>query len=153
MQKRTKFQIRSDAAKQRWVRDDKKEAFWRKHVDAWKQSRLSKRAFCIAHNLSQSSFNAWRRELELRDRENQPSANAAELLTTDQHTVKAFVPIRLVQDDPLEQKEISSDPGQPEVLDKQIIVEVLVPGGAVLRFDENCPASFVSKLFAALKEI
>jgi len=38
MQKRTKFQIRSDAGKQRWVRDDRKEAFWRKHIESWERS-------------------------------------------------------------------------------------------------------------------
>ncbi len=81
MQKRTKFQIRSDAAKQRWVRDDRKESFWRKHVESWKLSGLSKRAYCISQNLSQSSFNAWNREIELRDREKIPSANANVLLS------------------------------------------------------------------------
>ncbi len=42
--KRTKFQVRSDAAKQRWVCDDRKESFLRKHIEAWKPSGLSKRA-------------------------------------------------------------------------------------------------------------
>ena len=41
--KRSKFQVRSDAAKQRWVRDDVKEAFWRKHIEGWRNSGLSKR--------------------------------------------------------------------------------------------------------------
>lgn len=63
--KRTKFQVRSDAAKQRWVRDEHKEAYWRRHVDAWCKSGLSKRGYCIAHNLTESSFNAWRRELSI----------------------------------------------------------------------------------------
>jgi hypothetical protein len=67
--KRTKFQVRSDAAKQRWVRDDKKEAFWRAQIERWKVSGLSKRAFCESNNLSQSLFNAWNREIALRDRE------------------------------------------------------------------------------------
>ena len=80
MQKRTKFQIRSDAAKQRWVRDDRKESFWRKHVVAWKLSGQSKRGYCIAHSLCQSSFNAWNREIAIRDREKIASANAAEIL-------------------------------------------------------------------------
>lgn len=62
MQKRSKFQIRSDAAKQRWVRDDRKESFWRRHIEAWKNSGLSKRGYCLANDLSQSSFNAWNRD-------------------------------------------------------------------------------------------
>ncbi len=56
--KKTKFQIRSDASKQRWVRDDKKEAIWREHIAKWKASGLSKRGYAIAHNLPESSFNA-----------------------------------------------------------------------------------------------
>jgi len=69
MQRKTKFQIRSEAAKKRWQRDEDKESFWRIHIDAWKKSGLSVRKFCHANFLTESSFRAWRRELALRDRE------------------------------------------------------------------------------------
>ena len=83
--KRTKFQVRSDAAKQRWVRDDLKEGYWRKHIAAWKRSGMSKRGYCKANNLSESSFNAWNREISLREREYAPTANAAAILSANEN--------------------------------------------------------------------
>ena len=106
MQKRSKYQIRSDAAKQRWVRDDRKESFWRRHIEAWKSSGLSKRGYCIANDLSQSSFNAWNREITLRDREKIPSTNATELLSVPPEK-NPFVPLRLLPDEmPIEHSEL-----------------------------------------------
>lgn len=147
MQKRTKFQVRSDAAKQRWVRDDRKESFWRKHVEAWKVSKLSKRGYCISRNLSQSSFNAWRREIELRDREKVASANSVELLSEPATPARgAFVPLRLL---PSEVKEPLSQEVECGVAKQSI--EILVPGGAVIRVNEICSLKFVAELFSTLK--
>lgn len=99
MQKRTKFQIRSDASKQRWVRDDRKEAYWRKQKSYWKDSGLSKRAFCLANGLPESSFNAWCREIDLRDREKDRSTSATALLDSDPGESKnLFVPLRILPD-------------------------------------------------------
>ncbi|HNC91609.1 MAG TPA: hypothetical protein PL000_21975, partial [Anaerolineales bacterium] len=145
--KRTKFQIRSDAAKQRWVRDDRKEAFWRKHIEAWKASGMSKRAYSRAHNLSESSFNAWIREIALREREYVPTENVATLLADSKNP---FVPIRLVSDN-----EGKAAPLQPV---PQVItpphdsrVEIVVPGGAVMRVSDTCNVEFVAQLFSFLK--
>jgi hypothetical protein len=149
MQKRTKFQIRSDASKQRWVRDDRKESFWRKHLEAWKVSGESKRGYCISHNLTQSSFNAWNREIELRDREKVSSANAKALLTHTAETPKnPFVPLRLLPDD-----EKEPEPRLPIVEPAPVtqLIDILVPGGAVIRVDENCSLKFVAELFSTLK--
>jgi hypothetical protein len=149
VQKRTKYQVRSDAAKQRWVRDDKKESFWRKHIEAWKLSGLSKRAYCIANNLSQSSFNAWNREITIRDREKIPSANAAALLS-ESEPKSPFVQLRLLHGEPDDVK--SEAPKAPVVENnpKQSI-EILVPGGAVIRVDETCSVKYVTELFSSLK--
>jgi hypothetical protein len=148
MQKRTKFQVRSDAAKQRWVRDDRKESFWRKHIEAWKRSGQSKRGYCISHNLCQSSFNAWNREIGIRDREKVASANAAGLLPDSVKASKnPFVPLHLLPD---EAKEPEFVPSIIETHSEQLI-DILVPGGAVIRISENCSLKFVAELFSTLK--
>ena len=148
MQKRTKFQIRSDAAKQRWVRDEQKESFWRKHVGAWKLSGQSKRGYCISHSLCQSSFNAWNREIGIRDREKIASANAAGLLSDLVKSSKnPFVPLHLLPD---EVKEPEFVPPIIESRSEQRI-DILVPGGAVIRVSENCSVKFVAELFSTLK--
>lgn len=67
----------------RWARDKDKEKFWREKIAGWKASGLSIRAFCHKHQLPESSFNAWRREVEIRDRESAAlfmPADAAQLL-------------------------------------------------------------------------
>ncbi len=148
MQKRTKFQIRSDAAKQRWVRDDIKEGFWRKHIQACKESGLSKRAYCITHNLSQSSFNAWSREVTIRDREKIPSTNAQELLCDSPAKKNPFVPLFILPDK-LETTIPNSSP-EEKIPEKQHI-EILVPGGAVIRVNGNCSSRFIAEIFLSLK--
>jgi hypothetical protein len=150
--KRSKFQVRSDAAKQRWVRDDRKESYWRRHMDAWRNSGLSKRAYCKAHNVSESSFNAWCRELSIRDREYKPTANVDGLLKAEDFS---FVPIRLVHDS-------TSTDAAPGALANAVVstpdtktqtsacVDVLVPGGAILRVTDGASLDLVSKLFSTL---
>ncbi len=149
MQQRTKFQIRSDASKQRWVRDSRKESFWRKHVEAWKVSGESKRGYCIERNLSQSSFNGWHRELGIRDREKITSANAEALLSNPVDQSKnLFVPLRLLSEE--EKVDVIDDPVVDERSAKPLI-DILVPGGAVIRVDETCSPDFVANLFLTLK--
>lgn len=145
--KRTKFQIRSDASKQRWVRDDLKEAYWRKHIAAWKSSKLSKRAYCKANNLSESSFNAWSREISIREREYAPTDNAAAILSLRDNP---FVPIKLVPD---RKNDLASTPQTTEAPTQNTSarVEVVVPGGAVLHVSESCSVDFVAKLFSVLR--
>ncbi len=147
MPKRSKFQIRSDAAKQRWVRDDIKEGFWRKHVEAWEASGLSKRAYCIAHDLSQSSFNAWNRELTIRDREKVPSTNAQELLYELPSNKNPFVPLFILPDKP---ETTIPDSLQEEKIPENQHIEILVPGGAVIRVN-GCSSRFIAEIFLSLK--
>jgi hypothetical protein len=144
--KRTKFQIRSDAAKQRWVRDDRKEAYWRKHILAWQRSGLSKRAYCKANNLSDSSFNAWNREIGIRDREKCPTANAAALVPPSKNP---FQQIRLVEDEPEQPSQI--EPSSPSDTERGDTLDILVPGGAVIRVTEGCRIEYITQLFSSLK--
>lgn len=152
MQKRTKFQIRSDASKQRWVRDDKKEAFWRKHVAEWKASGLSKRGYAIAHNLPESSFNAWRREIELRDREKIPTANASALLSADPVEPKSgFVPLRIVPD-----ANVSSNSADENCMtsggdETSGTIELMIPGGSVIRVTHESDLALIRRLLNVLE--
>jgi len=150
VQKRTKFEVRSDASKQRWVRDDRKEAFWRSHIHGWKQSGQSKRAYCIAHNVSQSSFNAWTREIGIRDREKVPSANAEALLSESVEQLKnPFVALHLLPDGALEEEGAAESSESPASSTARR-VEILVPGGATIRI-ESCSLNFIGELFSTLK--
>jgi hypothetical protein len=147
--KRTKFQIRSDAAKQRWVRDDKKESFWRKHLQAWKESGLSKRGYCISHNLSQSSFNAWRRELEIRDRERAPSANAIALLsesTPPPAPRNLFVPLQVLPEITEDEQAIL-----PNETTEQCSLELCLPGGCSIRVSHESDLSLIARLLSSLE--
>jgi len=147
MQKRTKFQIRSDASKQRWVRDDKKEAFWRKHIESWAKSGQSKRGYCLEKELSESSFNAWKREIELRDREKAASVTITEVKVDSPVLARGpFVPLRVLPD------------ASPQSRDEALTavdgkaVEVRVPGGAVLILSQGSSVELAVEIFHALKE-
>ncbi len=61
-------------------RDPRKEQHWRRLIQLWKSSGQTVRAFCARHHVTQPSFYAWRRELQLRDAD-------------------AIVPVRVVSDD------------------------------------------------------
>lgn len=146
MQKRTKFQIRSDASKQRWVRDDKKEAFWRKHIESWEKSGQSKRGYCLEKKLSESSFNSWKREIELRDRENMSAKKAGPEVDSPALARGPFVPLRVVPD--------AAPAGRGEAcaaVDGKA-VEVRVPGGAVLILSQGSSVELAVEIFHALKE-
>ena len=145
--KRTKFQVRSDAAKQRWIRDDKKEGFWRRHIEAWKVSGLSKRAYCKSKHLSESSFSAWCREIELRDREKVASENASALLEETEQSQNPFVPLHLVHSEP-EGSHVKRQPPTAEGIKQRI--SILVPGGAVIDVGD-CSVRFIAELYSSLK--
>jgi transposase-like protein len=64
-------------------RDPYKEQHWRRLIQLWKNSGLSVRAFCARYHITQTSFYAWRRELQKRDA-----------------AATTFVPVRIVLDQP-----------------------------------------------------
>ena len=50
------------------LRDPKLEQFWRATLARWSQSGLNIRDFCRRHQLGESAFYFWRREIAARDR-------------------------------------------------------------------------------------
>ncbi len=139
--KKSKFEVRSRAAKQRWVRDIDKEAFWRSHISAWKKSKLSIRQYCIINtDISESSFRSWLRELDLRDREElQPSSKTDK----PQSFENPFVPIRVVT-------AAGAADAPTATVSKKSSLEIILRGSAVIRVDEGTNPAFVSKLLTAL---
>ena len=84
-------------------RDPRKEARWRKHLRRQHVLGLSIRDFCFEHDLAESAFHYWRREIALRDREagergeptfmpvtvqSEGSASAIEVVLASGHVVR-----------------------------------------------------------------
>lgn len=102
-------------------RDLKKEELWRRVVRRQARSGLSVRAWCRKHNLQQSAFYWWRRELARRD-VGQPAT--------------AFVPVRLTGDGPAK-----SDP----------VIEILLTNGRRVRLWGSAQRSMLAEVLAVLE--
>jgi len=85
------------------------------------------------------------RELDLRDREKGAFESSLE---ASQNYAAGFVPIRLLPDKQFQ--ELEFEPERLNASEKKVVVEVMIPGGAVLRIHERCPEGFVSKIFIIL---
>ena len=99
-------------------RDGGKERFWRRMVRQWGNSRLSIRAFCLGHGLSEPNFYAWRRLLKQRD------AAAC-----------AFVPVQVVADNKPVERPAATTSGTVGGL------ELVVGGGRLLRIGPGFDAA------------
>ncbi len=103
-------------------RNQAREQFWRDTIAAWQESGQSIRAFCAARGVSEATFFARRRELIDR-KQSGPSA--------DQPPAPHFVPVHIVPDP---------------------MVEVVLPGGLVVRVPAAVDPAAVARLVAALGE-
>ena len=155
-----------------WARDEEKEKYWRGRVAAWKESGTSVRSFCSKHNLPESSFNAWRREILIRDREGLITGvgNASSLLSpapqkvkdsrgrmiparfreqatntlpTSQNHASPFVPLQLIQNSAPEA--LTSTPSIANV-------EIVTPAGSTLRIAGNADIAFITTLIQSLEK-
>ena len=106
-------------------RDPVREQHWRERVLAWASSGLSMRAFCDQHQLTETTFQYWRRELRDRD--------VAACLSSP--ALPQFVPVTI----------------RPPVEPATVIgtVEVRCPSGHVVIL-ASFDAASLSNLFAAL---
>ena len=103
-------------------RDPRKEQHWRRLIQLWKNSGLTVRAFCARHHLSQPSFYAWRRELQLRD------------------AATAFVPVEVETNEQLAR--VTSTP----------TIEVVLAGGQCVRVTPGFDPATLRQLLAVLRE-
>jgi hypothetical protein len=99
-----------------------RDQFWRETIAAWKASGQTITAFCAARGLGASTFFAKRRELTRQDQA--PSASAATAPST------SFAAVRVIPDP---------------------TVEIVVPGGVILRVPVGADATAVARLVVALR--
>jgi hypothetical protein len=118
-------------------RDPTKEQFWRRHLAAWRHSKLTVRDYCRDQGLAEPSFYAWRRNLTQRrcptTTPDHP-AEPAKLTPTD--LAPTFLPVRLID---------RSDLTSP--------VEILLRGGRLLRVTAGFSASTLRDLIALLEDL
>jgi hypothetical protein len=101
-------------------RNQAREPFWRDTIAAWRQSGQSVRAFCAARGLSEATFFARRREFLDR----KPSESSA-----SQPRAPGFVPVQVIPDP---------------------TIEVVLPGGLLVRVPVAADPAVVARLVAAL---
>ncbi len=106
-------------------RDPRKELFWRDTIARWQASRLSIRAFCTRHHLTESAFHAWRRTLAQRDRQGPPPPSPA----------VTFVPVQVQHDLP------ASPPS----------LELVCRHGRLLRIPADFPVAQLRAVLAVLE--
>ena len=106
-------------------RDPVREQHWRERVTAWAASGLSVRAFCQQHQLTETTFHHWRREL--RDRDDAAASPAR----------PRFVPVTVLP------------AAEPVASSATLAVEVRCPSGHVVSLP-NADVATLRSLFAAL---
>ncbi len=99
-----------------------REQFWRDTITAWKESGQTVTAFCAARGLGESTFFAKRRELARQDQ----SPNAP----TPTNPGLSFAAVRVIPDP---------------------TVEIVIPGGLVVRVPVGADAAAVARLVLALR--
>ena len=99
-------------------RDAELERRWRELLALRESSGLPVSRFCEAHQISQASFYAWRRELAKRDQE------------ISESTSPLFVPVQVMSGS---------------------AVEVVMPGGVVVRVPPGADGDMAVRLVAALR--
>jgi transposase-like protein len=90
-------------------------AFWQLAIDEQKSSGLSVRAFCLREGLSEASFYSWRRRL-----------SEGESAAGRESSVAFFEVMRPVP-----------APMRPADVARRVALEVLLPGGLVVRVSEG----------------
>ncbi|MEQ1867585.1 MAG: transposase [Micropepsaceae bacterium] len=107
-------------------------SFWRQHIEGWKKSDLSQRAYCSAHNLSRRTFQNWRlrfkaddavAERKLRWRHLRPRRPSVDPSVSPMPMAppRSFLGIPR----PNRQRQF------PDELKRQIVEETLLPGATV----------------------
>ena len=109
-------------------RDPVREQHWRERVTAWAASGLSVRAFCQQHQLTETTFHHWRREL--RDRDDAAASPAR----------PRFVPVTVLP------------AAEPVASSATLAVDVRCPSGHVVTVPVDDPAT-LRTLFAALASL
>jgi len=100
-------------------RDPKKESFWRRMMKRHSGSGMSIRAWCRQHDVKESAFHWWRRELARRDAETSEATVAKKT---------SFVPVRVTDD-----AVVPKAPSAMNHPDDGSMIEVVLPNGHCVR--------------------
>lgn len=128
-------------SRRNWQRSATKEQFWRQHVEAWRKSQQTVRAYCTAAALSEPSFYAWRRELTRRDAKS-PETNARSGKKTRK---TASRPKR--RESPASWVQLQV----PSVAAAAAPIEIELAGGTVVRLRGEVNRQSLSEVLAALE--
>lgn len=157
----------------RLSRSVEKEASWRGHVSRQAAGRVSIRAYCHEHDLSQPSFYAWRREIAKRDAEREsprrvpqegptvrvagrsrtrsPEADFAAMPRTAKRRVGGKASSLRSDGVGLIAVEIVGA-AEPRSMANPTL-EIECPGGAVIRLREDVPADVLQRVMAACQQV
>jgi transposase len=107
-------------------RDPKRERFWRRHVKSQCASGLTIRDYCAGHELPESSFHFWRREIANRDQQREATSLTA---------APAFVPVTIV-----EPRTVSN-----------VAIDIKLASGHRLRVRVGCDQQLLAEVVAVLE--
>jgi hypothetical protein len=108
-------------------RDLEREAYWRRLIGRWRESRQGVRPFCRREKVSEPSFYAWRRVIAERDKQ-RPAAPKGQ---------PAFVPVVVRQELPL--------PAASEW------ITVRLRGGRLVHLPGSMPAARLAEILHAIE--
>ena len=120
-------------------RDRRKEAFWRKAIGGQRRSGLCVRAWCHRHELRESSFHWWRRELARRDGESRSEP-------AHEPQASALVPVH-----------VTTDPSTPREFDSSAWngspgrIEIVLPNQGCVRLTGPVDRQALTNVLAALR--
>lgn len=117
-----------------------KEQVWRGHIERQAAGRLSIRAYCAQHGVSEPSFYAWRRELARRDRQASSSAKPPR-----RDSGRRFVALTLRHAAPTATRAAMEAPPLGGV-------ELVHPRGHVLRIAPGCNRDLLTTVLAVLEQ-
>lgn len=106
-------------------RSSEKADFWRMVLDEHRKSSMTIKAFCAQQGVSEQSFYTWRRKLHRKD-------------DSSSHEPTGLVPVTIV------------DQQRPAVHQSRP-VQIVTPGGFVLRVDPTLPASTLTSLIHSIE--
>jgi transposase-like protein len=157
-----------------WTRDEGKEKFWMRKLFEHASSGISISEFCRRENISANSFNSWRRELLIRERERAASGlGTPSQLPTFPDKVKdsrgRTIPNRVSKWLAENKKDQSTHNSQSPFVSLKLVdppistsnpapliapssIEVVSPSGFILRLSGEIDSLNLKKLIAALEK-
>ena len=110
-------------------RDPKREQTWRRHIEQQRASGLTVRAFCSFHNLKETSFFYWKKEIARREAASSPAASTSS-------AAPAFVPVAVI--------DLPADPTETPI-------DIRLADGPRVRVRSGCDRELLADVLAMLR--